>query len=191
MWRTIHQHAKPNIGIRKISNQFFIYLLSSIIFILFVCFCVNNFNLLEIYAKTWTNLKSKHVSHWFIAAVTVALFFVEHLSDKVTYMIENSCNVGAPNPTFSDLAARWRTKSYRDANFLFSSKVRITFYVPTQWVFGVKIDDWVRWKGIAMIKNEKLRKPTKTIFHNIFFCSDDLKWNCSKSDFLKIWKNHI
>jgi hypothetical protein len=40
-------------------------------------------------------------------------------------------------------------KSYRAAKFSFSTKLGITFYVPTQSVFSVKINDWVRWKGMA------------------------------------------
>jgi hypothetical protein len=47
------------------------------------------------------------------------------------------------------------------ANFTFSTKVGITFYVPTQWVVSVKISDWVRWKGIVMSRNKK-QKPRTT-----------------------------
>jgi hypothetical protein len=77
-------------------------------------------------------------------------------------------------------------KRYRVANFSFSTKVSITFYVPTQWVFSVKISDLVRWKGIAMSKNKKIKNQQQ----QFFFCSDDLKWNCSKNDLFKNWKNH-
>jgi hypothetical protein len=58
-----------------------------------------------------------------------------------------------------------------------------TFHIKNT-VFGslVKISDWVRWKDI-IIKKIRIKKPT-TIFFNIFFCSDDLKWNCSK---ISLW----
>jgi hypothetical protein len=56
-------------------------------------------------------------------------------------------------------------KSYRVANFSFFNKVGPTFYVSSQLVFIVEISYWVRWKGIFMHKNGKIKKLT-TIFFN-------------------------
>jgi hypothetical protein len=52
--------------------------------------------------------------------------------------------------------------------FSFSTKVGITFYVPSQSVFRVKISDWVRWKGIDISKNNKIKNKQQQYF-SIFF----------------------
>jgi hypothetical protein len=62
-----------------------------------------------------------------------------------------------------------------------------TFHIPP-----IKISDWMRWKGIAMSQNKKIKKPTTIIFFKCFFCSDDLKWNYTKNDiFKKLKKSKI
>jgi hypothetical protein len=60
-------------------------------------------------------------------------------------------------------------KSYRVTNFSFSTNVRITFYVPSKWVFSVKTSDWVRQKGIAMSKNKKNKKTNNNLKKSQFF----------------------
>jgi hypothetical protein len=75
-------------------------------------------------------------------------------------------------------------KRYRIANFSLTTKVNITFYVPTQRVFTVKISEN---KCVGkLFLCEKMKKSTTTIFFNIFFGSDDLQ----QTAFLKIRKNH-
>jgi hypothetical protein len=105
------------------------------------------------------------------------------------------------NPTFSDFDENWHTESswpnsillcflkppgdapkcYRVSNFSFSIKEGIIFYVPTQWVFVVKISVWMRSKGIFTSKIKK--HPTTIFFKNNFFFG----WleNCSKNEIFK------
>jgi hypothetical protein len=60
-------------------------------------------------------------------------------------------------------------KKIRVGNFKFFNKVATTFYVSSQWAYIVEISDWMRWRGIFMRKNEKLKKPTTTYYFFQYF----------------------
>jgi hypothetical protein len=82
--------------------------------------------------------------------------------------------------TFFFWAVRWRRKKLQGCQLFIFHQSRhhiLCFYSMRE------ISDWVRSKGIETSKNKKNQQQP-------FFLFGLLKWNCSKTTFLKIWKNH-